>query len=62
MKNKPAYWQRYIYRQAKSGKCIKAFCAASSISVATLHYWTRKLRPVSDPVRFEEVLRPVEVE
>ena len=62
MKNKPAYWQRHIDRQEKSGKSIKAYCTANRISPATFQYWKRKLRPQQKQIVFEEVLRPVEVE
>lgn len=62
MKSKSVYWQRHINRQVKSGKSIKAYCAASRISPATFQYWKRKLSPSAGQILFEEILRPVEVE
>ena len=62
MKSKSAMWQRHIDRQEKSGKSIKAYCAANHISSATFQYWKRKLRPAADPVVFEEVLCPGSVD
>ena len=61
MKSKSKVWQRHIDRQAKSGKSVKAYCAAHRISSTTFQYWKRKLRPPADEVVFEEVLCPVQI-
>ena len=38
-------WQRLINEQAQSGPTQKAFCKQAGISVASVSYWKRKLRP-----------------
>jgi putative hemolysin len=44
--NLHALWRERIRRQAQSGLTIAQFCAHEHLSVASFHYWKRRLRLV----------------
>ena len=44
---KTAAWERRIARFSDSGLTVARFCDREGVSVATFHYWQRKLRDAS---------------
>ncbi|MCY3016708.1 MAG: hypothetical protein NT171_18695 [Planctomycetota bacterium] len=44
---KAAAWERRIARFSDSGLTVARFCVREGVSVATFHYWQRKLGEVS---------------
>ena len=44
---KTAAWERRIARFGNSGLTVARFCVREGVSIATFHYWQRKLRDAS---------------
>ena len=44
---KAAAWERRIARFSDSGLTVARFCVREGVSIATFHYWQRKLRDAS---------------
>ena len=44
---KAAAWERRLARFGESGLTVGRFCDREGVSIATFHYWQRKLRYVS---------------
>ena len=44
---KAAAWERRIARFSDSGLTVARFCVREGVSIATFHYWQRKIRDVS---------------
>jgi hypothetical protein len=44
---KAAVWERRLARFGDSGLTVARFCAREGVSIATFHYWQRKLRDAS---------------
>jgi hypothetical protein len=44
---KAAAWERRLARFGESGLTVGRFCDRGGVSIATFHYWQRKLRDVS---------------
>ena len=44
---KTAAWERRIARFGNSGLTVARFCVREGVSIATFHYWQRKIRDVS---------------
>ena len=44
---KTAAWERRIARFSDSGLTVARFCVREGVSIATFHYWQRKLRDAS---------------
>ena len=44
---KAVVWERRLARYGDSGLTVGRFCDREGVSIATFHYWQRKLRDVS---------------
>ena len=44
---KAAAWERRLARFGESGLTVGRFCDREGVSIATFHYWQRKLRDAS---------------
>ena len=44
---KAAAWERRLGRFGESGLTVARFCDREGVSIATFHYWQRKLRDAS---------------
>ena len=44
---KAAAWERRLARYGDSGLTVGRFCDREGVSIATFHYWQRKLRDAS---------------
>ena len=44
---KAAVWERRLARFGESGLTVGRFCDREGVSIATFHYWQRKLREAS---------------
>ena len=44
---KAAAWERRLARYGDSGLTVGRFCDREGVSIATFHYWQRKIRDVS---------------
>ena len=44
---KAAVWERRLVRFGESGLTVGRFCDREGVSIATFHYWQRKLREAS---------------
>ena len=44
---KAAAWERRIARFGDSGLTVARFCVREGVSIATFHYWQRKIRDAS---------------
>ena len=44
---KAAAWERRLGRFVESGLTVARFCDREGVSIATFHYWQRKLRDAS---------------